>query len=653
VTRLLTAIVLALALVLAHGSVSPARAGEAPRLSGPVTDLANAVDSTSQIESAINQLQRETGTQLFVLYVDTTGGQSMSSFTDDVVDLNNLGGSDALLAVATDDRTYQLWLGDLATDDVSQDEQDALLGREVEPELRSGDFAGAAIATASGINAAINGDIAGGGSGGGSGGSGGWFWGVLLAVIAVAAIAFGIYWLFNRWRSQHRSAEERDRRTGELAARANTLLLESDDLLRDAEQELGFAEAEFSAEDVAPFRDALGRAREQVKTAFATRQRLDDREPETPDQRASMLQEIIERCEAAQQLVAEQMRRLDEARDLEHKAPEVLKALPQQIAGVEALIDPAVASLERLQAYAESSWHTVQGNIIEARKRVAFAVGEVAAGQAAVDGGDRKRAATSVRASQKALGDARELLDAINTLVASTQEAQAKLAEQLPAAASDIRSARAALTRDAPPELTARLQQAERALEQAQQLSSQAKPDVLAAYRLSVEAEAIADDVLRETQEAAQAREREREVAESTIAAAEASYRRAGDYVRSRRGGGIGREARTRLSEAERRLDRAHELIDEDPRAATEEARRAQRLADDALQLGQEDFGVWGRPTRMGGGFGSMGLGIALGGILFGGGGFGGTRWGSPGRGGGMRIPGGFGGGGRSRGGRW
>lgn len=650
-SRVLVLLVMLTALAFAGRPLAPAFAGtEPPRLSGPVTDLANAVDSTGGIEDAIDKLQRETGTQLFVLYVDTTGSTSMESFANEVVALNNLGGSDALFAVAIQDRTYQLWIGDLATNDISQDEQDTLLAREVEPELRDGDFAGAAIAAASGMNAAISGEITGGGGGGGTS----WFGPALIGLIVVAVLGFAAYWLFSAWRKDRRSAEERDRRTGELATRANTLLLASDDMLRDAEQELGFAEAEFSAEDVAPFRKALQDARDQVKMAFATRQQLDDQRPETPAERERMLNDIIAKCESAQALVTEQTRRLDEARDLERRAPEVLRALPGQVSAVEAEIAPAVAKLERLQQYAESSWRAAQGNIVEARKRIAFASAEAIEGNAAIERGDRKRAAAAVRAAQKALGDARELLEAIASLDAATQEAQAKLAAQIPVATNDIRSARAALAENAPPDIEARVREAERQLDEARRLSASQKPDVLAAYRLSVEAEAIADEVLRATQEAAQARERERQLADAAIATAESSFRRAGDYVRSRRGGGIGREARTRLSEAERRLERARQLIEDDPRTATSEAREAQRLADAALQLGEQDFGAWGRPGRRRG-MDSLGLGIALGGILFGGGGggFGGTRWGSPGRGGGFRMPGGFGGGGRSRGGRW
>jgi hypothetical protein len=638
---------------IALGSPPAAVAGgqETPRLSGPVSDLANAIDSTAEIERAIDELQRESGTQLFVLFVETTGDRDMETYTDDVVRTNNLGGADALLAVAVEDRTYQLWLGDLALDEVSEDEQDTLLAREVEPELADGDFAGAAVAAAGGINAAAGGDVTGGDGDGDGGGGVSTFWLVLIGIGVIGGLALGGWWLFDRWRTQRRDAEERDRRTGELARRANALLLQTDDALRDAEQELAFAEAEFSTAEVTPLREALAGARAQVKGAFTVRQRLDDADPESPAEREKMLQEIVTSCESAQALVAQETRKLEEARDLERRAPEFLQALPAQIDAIAAGAEEAREHLARLQRYAESSWRTVQGNIVEAEKRLAFARAEVEQGQAS-GREDRQRAAAAVRSSQKALAEAKALLEAIGALATAMQEAQSKLAEQMPAAEADIRSARAALQSGGAPELEQRIALAERALAEARALAGSAQPDVLAAYRLAVEAETAADEVLRTTQEAAEARRRERQTADAAIASADASYRRAAGYVLSRRSGGIGRKARTRLSEAERLLDRARDARESEPREATRYAQSAQRLADDALSLGQEDFGAWGRPGRRGG-MDSLGLGVALGGILFGGGGggFGGTRWGSPG--GGMRIPGGFGGGGRSRGGRW
>ncbi|HSK23948.1 MAG TPA: hypothetical protein VK906_12265, partial [Egicoccus sp.] len=148
-------------------------------------------------------------------------------------------------------------------------------------------------------------------------------------------------------------------------------------------------------------------------------------------------------------------------------------------------------------------------------------------------------------------------------------------------------------------------------------------------------------------------RERDTAAAAAALQSARAVHARAADYLATRREG-VGREARTRLQEAERHLEAAIAALESDPATAVGHARTAERLADEAYRLAQRDFdqydqfrGPFGRgpfggrrgPTIVIGGFP-----IPLGGSGWGGGGRGGSVWGSPG--GGRGFGGGFGGGG-------
>src|SRR5690606_24029322 len=92
----------------------------------------------------------------------------------------------------------------------------------------------------------------------------------------------------------------------DLSREANSLLLETDDDLRQNEQELGFAEAQFGAAEVEPFRRTLAEARASLRDAFAIRQRLDDADPETEAEQRQMLSEIIERCQSAESVMEDQ-----------------------------------------------------------------------------------------------------------------------------------------------------------------------------------------------------------------------------------------------------------------------------------------------------------------------------------------------------------
>lgn len=208
--------------------------------------------------------------------------------------------------------------------------------------------------------------------------------------------------------------------------------------------------------------------------------------------------------------------------------------------------------------------------------------------------------------------------------------------------------------------------------------------DAIKAYRLAREAEAGADAVLAAVKAGEERRALELAAIDAELQGAALSVDRAEDFVGGRRHG-IGRQPRTRLSEARVSLERALELRDREPAAASKAARRARTLADQAYEEASAQFDagglggtvvIGGRRHRTGNDNWGQDIGGAiLGGIIgsilsgggrrgggFGGGGFGGGGFGGSGGGGGgfgggggRSFGGGFGGGGggRSRGGGW
>jgi hypothetical protein len=364
-------------------------------------------------------------------------------------------------------------------------------------------------------------------------------------------------------------------------------------------------------------------------------------------------------------LEEEQQRRLEELRDLEQRAPELLAALPAQVEAVNARLPRARETADVLAREAGSSSGTVKGNTTEAEKRLAFARTRIDAGNQALAAADRSGAARAARDAQQAAVEAGALLDAIDHLAEALAEARSRFPHELAAARTDVESARRAGA-DMPEDLRTELRAAEEALAAAEREAGNATPDILVAMRSAMDANARADKVLAAVKEARDRREREAQMAGTAVESAQSAYRRAADYVFSRRGG-VEREARTRLAEAERHLQRATGALRDDPRAAIDAAQQAERLATDALAIAQEDFSRYDRRGgRRGADFGLGGLGgVILGEVLLGGGGFGGSRWGSPkrrgggfgrsmgGMFGGGRSMGGMFGGGRSRGGRW
>jgi len=259
-------------------------------------------DQRAEALDAIASLDDVRNVQLWALFVQTTRGEPIADYAARVAAESGLGGNDALLVVAVDDRRDGLWVGSLLGE-VSDDEIDATLANEVEPRLADGEWGAAIAAAARGIDAAMA-DGAGpepGTDPGTTPGPGGDDASNPLPILIALALVGGGLWLIWRWFRDRRAVaaedRERTRRLTRLSQDANALLIETDELLRQNGQELGFVEAEFGSDAAEPFRAALQAAREELQAAFRVRQQLDDRQPETEPDRERLLNEIVARCE--------------------------------------------------------------------------------------------------------------------------------------------------------------------------------------------------------------------------------------------------------------------------------------------------------------------------------------------------------------------
>ena len=693
---ILRAIILA-ALVVGLLAVStvPASAEPPPQLEGPVTDRAGALDGgAGDVEAAIAGTLEENGVQAWVLFVDSTDGQPAPEYATETARINSLGADDALVLVALGDRTDTIWVAE-GLDAITDAEIDAIIADELEPRLRDGDFTGAAIATVEGLGAANDTtaapeptspsvpEPAPGEEVPSEGQADGGALGLLLPLLFIGLIVGGVFLVIRAVQGRG-EAEERDRKTGALARDANSLLISTDERIRDAAQEVDFVEAQYGPSEVEPLRQAVAQARDELKRSFEIRQRLDDAEPEDAATREQMLREIVERLTRAHAVLDAQTERIRQLRDLERDAPETLAALPGRIDAVEAMLPAGEAALKALDRYAPSASQTVRGNVVEARKGLAGARQAVAEGTASLQAGDTAKAASATRLALEGVTGAAGLLDAIDRLAASIAAAEQQLPGVLLEAETDFADARATTTEtglEPGSPIAARLSKAEHALAAARAAAAASPGDPAAALSTATEAQRLADEVLAAAREEVAGRQRLEAAAAASIRTAASAVDRAADFVGTRRRG-VGRGARTRLAEAERNLADAQALQGTDAALAAQAAERAERLANEAYRLADDDFNDWdqggpGWGQRRGGGGGGDVAGAILGGILggilsgggTGGGGWGGSPWGGsggsrgggfPGWGGGGGFGsggfgggGGGGGGGRARGGRW
>jgi uncharacterized membrane protein YgcG/BMFP domain-containing protein YqiC len=648
------------------------------RLATPITDDVGALGgTTSAVQQALDDLQRTDNVQLWVWFTDTTDGSAAADFATETAKLSSFGGNDLLLVIAMTDHAYGYWKSNSIP--LLNAQLDTVLGADLEPSLKAGDNGGAIVATAAGIRGAI------GGSTGGSP------LGTLVTVLlVVGVIAVAAWWFFYR---RKRPAADGSAgagtagasvddiaamKTPDLEKLANQALVQTDDAVRDSEQELGFAQAQFGDAEVAPFQAAIAGAKGDLAAAFRLRQQLDDAIPEDAATHRRMLEALVRGCRHAQaglDAVKEEFERL---REIEAKAPQILAALPAQADAVEARIPAAQEAMTRLDAFADASWQSVAPNIDEARKRLAAVREAVDEGAKAQAANDTQTAARAARLGQDALGQGTAFLDGIDRLAKELDEAKAKVDEMLIEADRDLSQARTAAAGSADPALAARLAQADTLLAGARTALAGPKPDVAAAYQRARDAHTIADDILATLRTAAEQSTRDAARLDASIKAAQATLTRATDFIATRRGA-VGTEGRTRLAEAQRHLTQAVAAGATDPVGGTHEADEATRLANAAYQAAQDDYGRYDDPWHgggRGGGAGGAGIGgniagaiiggiigsmlsgggrggggLGGGGLFGGGGGFGGG-WGGGSSGGGSFGGGGFGGG-SSGGGRW
>jgi uncharacterized membrane protein YgcG len=690
---------LPLAVLVAALLAPVARAEDILRLAGPVTDTTGALEGRiDDIEGAIANTLDEHGVQVFVLFVSTTEDRSAEAYAFDTAAQNSLGGDDALVLVALDDRTDYIWLSD-GLDAISDDELNDIITGTLEPGLRDGDFGGAIIATVEALGIAASGDPATdppivpgpvtappteppdqGGSGSTDDGGGG-----LGTALAILAIGGGGFLIWRQWRMRKlRGAGAAPAGTAAgsapaappvdakaLARQANALLIATDERIRDAAQETDFAEAQYGPEAVTTFRSAVTEARGQLAAAFTIRQQLDDSTPEDEPTRIAMLQEIVQRTTTAQERLDAETERIRELRDLERDAPNTLVELPARIEAVEDRLDASEATMARLRSFAEPVWGPVQGNLEEARKGLAGARDAVITGSTAVASDDTSDVAVATRTALEGITGAGALIDAIDTLAALVADAERRVPGELADARRDLADAVTAIAgRPVDAAVEARHRAAEAAITAAERASDLRPADPVEALRLATEAHRLADEALLSARDAASAADRVVAAADSTIRTAAAEIERTSAFIGSRRRG-VGEAARTRLAEAQRLVMAASAAITTDPAQALAGGRRAQALAQEAYRLAQADFADF---DQGGPGFGQRAgtpdgdqtaeilgqiLGGVIGGVLSGGGrrsggGWGGSPWGGGGLGGlGGGLGGLGGGGGRGGGGGW
>lgn len=591
---------LALAATLALLTGGPALANDPVSLDGGyVVDSVGVLDGdSSAIDGALDSLYESQGIQLFVVYVDEfTNPNDPVDWANATAQNNGLGDNDLLLAVAVSQRQYALSVS--PGTELSDAQLDAAESA-IESELRNDNWGQAAIA---GANSLTGGGIP-----------------ILPIVGGVAVVGAGAYVIYRVRRGGkggRSAAPVAEVSQEELDRRAGSALVDLDDAVKTSEQELGFAEAQFGSAATAGFQASLAEANAAVAKAFRIRQKLDDSEPETAEQKRAMTIEIIELCEHADDLLDEQSEAFDELRRLETNAPAVLAETSTAIAAAAQRLPAAETALAALTArYAPAAIEAVADNGARAQALLNSAVHTSTAAHASIEAQKPSEAAVAVRAAQAELGQAIQLMDAVESLTVELQAAEQKLAAAIADTTNDIAAARALPADSTAAALQPSIASAVAALAAAQAATADPVASLSALGDANAALETVFEGVRDQQAAIAQAATQ----LSAALAAAQSRITTTAQFITTRRGG-VGPSARTKIAEADRQFKQALALQASDPVTALTHARTADQLAASAYDIAQREVSQFsgGPNSALGGllgGSGSGGGGDLLGGII-------------------------------------
>lgn len=581
-----------------------------PLQGGYIVDTAGVLggDDQPRITAALDALYTNTGQQLYVVYVrGFTGAADPIDWADTTAALNGFGVNDILLAVGTDTRQYAISVD--GSNPLTDDQLDQL-EIDVERELRYDRWTEAAIAASESITRSLRGTIPTPGSDAGG-------VPILPIVGGVAVVGVGAFVVYRLRRRGHEdaatTAAPEAMTQKQLDTRAGSLLVQLDDSLKTSEQELGFAVAQFGDEATKEFTAAVAKASQDVKEAFALKQKLDDAEQESDADRRTLTLRIIELCEQADAELDRQADAFDALRELEKNAPTALDEVVASTAATRERLATAGSAIASLTStYAESAVGPVAGNVTQAGKLLDFADSTVASARASIAAGTTNDAAVALRSAQSSVGQASQLLEAIDARRADLDAASSSLDALLADTTQDIAAARALPADEASARLEPSLAAAEAALGAAQ--AGRADP-VAAVARLS-EANLALETVFTGVQQEQARVVNAKAQLEAALDAARAQLSSTTEFITTRRGA-IGESARTRVNEADRHLQQAIALRSSDPVAALAEAQQANDLASSAFALANSDVNRHASAVNYGGSSWAGGSdGADLGGLL-------------------------------------
>ena len=637
-------------LALASSAQTSAASVGAPRalpaasttLTEHVTDELGILDA-SKAQQAVDTMSSKYGVGLWVLTVSDSS-QKASAIAEQAFKDTKLGRDDMLLVInipsdGSASKSYKLQAHDNSSKFSESDYK--RIDSAIKKQLSAGNYDDAV--------AAIPDNMSGSSGSGSSGDSGSSALPLLLGGGAVAAggsAAWTVYkrrknkenddMLFGKRKKQAASGGTPAAQASgpaamtveQLRTQAGSALVQADDTVRAAAEELSYAQAQFGLSATDAFTAALDSARKHLSRCFELRKILDDDIPETEPQQRQMYTEILQHCSEAVGEIRAQEEAFNKRRGIEANLPTSIAETAQRADETEQAIVMAETILVTLSAaYPASSLTSVAQAPEQARRLLAAGRTALDQARASVEASQEATAVEQVRIAQGSIAQAGQLAAQVTGARERLQSAAKDLEAAIASISSDLVDAKRLEGAVPAATLAPLVADAEAAVAEGRQASG-ANPsgDPLAALDHLARAEAAIDAALAPAREREENDSRARASLGSRLARLNSQVESVTSYITTYRGA-VGPSARTALSEAARHATAATTVQTTDPVAALAEVAAAEPLVAQAQALAEADVrgssSSWspnsGERYSYSRDYGRSGGGLDLGSLLLGG----------------------------------
>ena len=628
----------------AAGSMSAPRAlpAASTTLTKHVTDELGILDA-SKAQQAVDTMSSKHGVGLWVLTVSDSSRKA-SAIAEQAFKDTKLGRDDMLLVInipsdGSASKSYKLQAHNNSSKFSESDYK--RIDSAIKKQLSAGNYDDAV--------AAIPDNMSGSSGSGSSGDSGSSALPLLLgggAVAAGGAAAWTVYkrrknkenddMLFGKRRKQAAAGgAPGDAAAGpaamtveQLRTQAGSALVQADDTVRAAAEELSYAQAQFGLSATDAFTAALDSARKHLSRCFELRKILDDDIPETEPQQRQMYTEILQHCSEAVSEIHAQEEAFNKRRGIEANLPTSIAETAQRADETEQAIVMAETILVTLSAaYPASSLTSVAQAPEQARRLLAAGRTALDQARASVEASQEATAVEQVRIAQGSIAQAGQLAAQVTGARERLQSAAKDLEAAIASISSDLVDAKRLEGAVPAATLAPLVADAEAAVAEGRQASG-ANPsgDPLAALDHLARAEAAIDAALAPAREREENDSRARASLGSRLARLNSQVESVTSYITTYRGA-VGPSARTALSEAARHATAATTVQTTDPVAALAEVAAAEPLVAQAQALAEADVrgssSSWspnsGERYSYSRDYGRSGGGLDLGSLLLGG----------------------------------